>query len=279
MNRPNVHSLTYLLLRQFRQSCIRNLLIGTCIVAVLPVGCASRSSNSRPVATVNEQRTHPAGKVYQKFAAANPTMISRIGNMESVVRMATTAEILDDRYKLGALFPLEGAGSLALGLVAPPMYASALVAGGVLLIPLGSYLYIHDKRVWDAITGAMIDVEFTRAVDGALRDRLRILFGEESAPKLKMELIVQRFGIVESESGYQYCLVVSAELVLNRKDGEVTREWLNISQANGSEDAPPPQCAGLERFAERKARLVRDTLALYAETLAAMAAERVSGGC
>jgi hypothetical protein len=74
----------------------------------------------------------------------------------------------------------------------------------------------------------------------------------------------------------QHCFVVSADLMLSRNNNtEVKRDHLLITEANKSEDAPPPQCASLEHFAKNEAKLVEDTLAEYAGVLAVMAIDRI----
>ena len=209
------------------------------------------------------------------FADRNPMIESHIGELDLTIRMATPAEIPKDDYKTWLQFPAEGAGSFALGLVAPPLYASALVVGGVFLVPLGTYGYFHEKGVWDSINGALSNAEFTRAVDRAMKDRLIAAFTEKRMPDFKIEVIIQNFGLVNSSSRLQHCFILSANFILSKDNVELKKDYLRITYLNKSEDAPPPQCAGLEHFAKNEARLIKDTLAEYAEVLAVMVMDRI----
>jgi hypothetical protein len=202
-------------------------------------------------------------------------IVSYIGELELTTRMATLAEIPEDNYKLLRYLPVEGTGSLALSLVAPPMYTSALAVGGILLIPLGTYVYVHEKGIWDSINGALSNAEFNRAIDSAMKKRLTAAFAGENMPNVKIEVVIQAFGIVESSSMPQHCFVVSANFILGRGNMELKQDHLQISELNRSGNAPPPQCATLEHFAKNDARLVNDTLAEYAEVLAVMAIEMI----
>lgn len=215
----------------------------------------------------------------EESTVRNPTMVSKIGELELTTRMSTATEVVEDQRKLGLLFSAGGGGSLALGLAAPAMFAasaSAMVVGGIILIPMGSYIYLHEKWVWDSINKALNDFEFTRAVDRALKGRLIAAFTQEDMPEGKVEIIIDAFGMVESLSGDQGCMVASAHLSLSRRETESEEDRLQITTSNRSPDAPPPQCSNMESFAKNEARLVKDTLAEYAEVLAVMVIDRIS---
>jgi len=259
---------------QSKKNCIRLVFISIFLIGMLQ-GCATKKSDIPDSKAKKDQVGAKRFKESQRiFALRNPMILSNIGDLELIVRMATIAEIPEDLYKTWAFFPAEGAGSLALGLVAPPFYASGLVVGGVFLIPLGTYGYLHDKKVWDSINGALANAEFTRAVDRAMEKRLNGVFSKESAPNLKIEIIIQGFGLIKSSAVNQYCFAVSADYVVVQGTIEIKRNELKITDTNRSKDAPPPQCAGLEKFAENDAMLVKDTLAEYSEVLAVMAIDR-----
>lgn len=214
-------------------------------------------------------------KSQEAFADRNPTIVSHIGGLELTTRMATPAEIPEDNYKTWLIFPPGGAASLAVGLTAPPMFASALVVGGVFLVPAGTYGYLYEKGIWDSINGALSNAEFTRLIDTAMKDRLNAAFAGGSMPDVKVELIIQAFGLVEYASLRHHCFVVSADFVLSKGNTVLNQDHLRITEDNRSEDAPPPQCASLEHFAKNEARLVKDTLAEYAGVLAVMATDRI----
>jgi hypothetical protein len=134
--------------------------------------------------------------------------------------------------------------------------------------------YFHEKGIWDSVTEAFINYEFTRAINRAIEDRLIITFAKERPPNVKVGVIIHLFGL-SGRSLNVACVTVSADFVLSRGGMEVRRDRFQISEFNRSKDAPPPQCAHLKRFAENNARLVKDTLTEYAEVLAVMAIERI----
>ena len=246
-----------------------------CLIGMLQACSTGRPKSSDAVA-VKDQPVSESFKESQKaFADRNPMIVSHMDGLELIIRMATPAEIPEDNYKIALSFPAVGAGSLALGLAAPAMYASSLVVGGFLLIPLGTYIYLSDKGIWDSINGALSNVEFTSEVDKAMKNRLNAVFTDGSMPNMKIEIIIQSLGLVDSSSMQQNCLVVSAKFVLKGDNMELKQDQLRITDLNKSEDAPPPQCASLEQFAKNGARLVKDTLAEYAEVLAVMAIDRI----
>jgi hypothetical protein len=260
---------------QPKKSFVKLICFSVCLIAMLQACSAGRSERSNAEAIKDQPVSELMKKSQKAFADRNPMIVSYIGDLELTIRMATLAEIPKDNYKMWLYFPAEGAGSLALGLVAPPIYASALVVGGVFLMPLGTYGYLHEKGIWDSINGVLSNAEFTRAIDSAMKDRLNAAFTEETMPDVKVELIIQAFGLVEYTSVRQHCFVVSADFILSKDETVLKQDHLQITDLNRSEDAPPPQCASLEHFAKNEARLVKDTLAEYAEVLAVMAVDRI----
>ncbi len=263
---------------QPKNSFVRLVCFFVCLIAMLQA-CSTGRSKRSAVEAIKDQPGSESFKERQKaFADRNPMIVSHIGELKLTIRMATLAEIPEDNYKMWLLFPAEGAGSLALGLLVPTIYSSALVVGGVFLIPAGTYGYLHEKGIWDSINGALSNAEFIRAIDSAMKDRLNAAFSEESMPNVKIEVIIQAFGIIKSSSMNRHCLVISADFIVSRDSIEVKRDNMKITEDNRSEDAPPPQCASLEHFAKNEARLVKDTLTEYAEVLAVMAIDRITGG-
>ena len=243
-----------------------------CLVALLSACAAGTQPDS---GDASNRKTETARPEQRLFIEQNPTRISQIDALQLTTRMATPAEIPEETYKSWLFFPAEGAGSLALGLVAPPMYASALVVGGVLLVPLGTYGYVHEKRIWNTINAVLVNAEFTRLIDTAMTERLHAIFSTAPAPPCKVEIVVQAFGIVKTETLQRHCFIVAADFILTRENAVSHRDSLLLTVAGRSTDAPPPQCASLEIFAENQGRLVATTLAEYAEVLAAMATERI----
>ena len=208
----------------------------------------------------------------EEFGKNNPRIVSQMGDLKLTIRMVTGAEISGDQSKAGTAVS-DRSGSLALGLLAPPMFASSLVIGGIILVPLGSYAYFHEKGIWKSIDNALVGTRFTQAVDEAMRRRLNRAFAYETIPKLEVEIRIEILGILKPADRDRNCLVAAAVLELSRYDTDVMRYHLNITALNRSPDAPPPYCATLEHFAKDEAQLVKDTLAEYTEVLAAMGVE------
>jgi hypothetical protein len=259
---------------QSKKNSSRLLSFSVFLISMLYACSAGRSVHSDAEAIQVEPTEESTNESQKAFADRNPMIVSHIGELELKIRMATLAEIPEDNYKM---LPAEGAGYTALGWASyGATSVSALVFGGIFLIPLGT-LYLHEKGIWDSINGALSNAEFTRAVDSAMKDRLNAAFTEESMPNVKIEIVIQAFGLVKSSSTLQHCLVVSANFILSRGNMELKRDHLQITNSNKSKDAPPPQCASLEHFARNEARLMKDILAEYAEVLAVMAIDRIPG--
>ncbi len=248
---------------QSKLNLVRFVLIALCLIVILQ-GC--RTSQSVRSGIKKESQ--------QAFASRNPKVVSHFGDLELEVRMATTAELPEEYYKAGLYFLPGGAASAGIGVLAA---SSAMVVGGA-IAPLGAYIYLHEKGIWDPIYEALINAEFTPAIDKAMKDRLNITFAKERALDVKIDVIIQSFGLVGYALNTPHCFVVSADFILSRGEMEIRRDLLEISNVNRSKDAPPPQCACLKRFAKNKARLVKDTLAEYAEVLAVMAIDRIPKG-
>lgn len=213
----------------------------------------------------------------KEFTANNPVIASRYGALKMAVRMATVNELPPDISKLMGLFTAEGAGSIGLAFAYPTLFSSALVVGGAFLIPGGAYFYFHEKNVWEAISGAMSSAELTREISDAMQDRLQTYFDPEGAPELSIEIIVQAFGLVKSQAGFQHCLVVSAACIIGKDGQEIESNQIRITQEGRSEDAPPPQCARLDGFAEHDARLLKMHLYETPQVLGVMAIDRLFG--
>jgi len=254
---------------------LKFLCLPLCLAAVLPA-CTSVRSKPPDTVVVNDRADSAISNQSRKmFAERNSMIVTRLGALELTTRMATPAEVPEETYKMAMGSPAIGAGSLALGLMAPPMFASALVVGGVLLIPLGTHLYFSEKRIWDAINTVLSNTVFTRAIDSAAAVSLKTAIAGKSLPPLKAEIIIESLGLLKTSSLQPYCLIASARVIISRNNDEPVQEQMQITNGNKSGDSPPPQCARLERFAADDARLLRDALDEYAHVLAHMAVERI----
>ncbi len=254
---------------------VKLVCFSVCLISILQA-----CSAGPPIKLDDEvKKGQPRSKLFSQnqkvFAERNPTIVSSIGALEVTTRIATMAEIPDRFYKGWGTIIAIGAGGLALGLVASPMFASALVVGGAILIPGGIYGYFSEKGIWDSINEALNNAELTRAIDSAMKARINTAFAEECAPNVKIEMIIQAFGIDGSSFRERNCFVISADFILSRDSKEVIRDQLRITRANKSTDAPSPQCARLEDFAKNEARLIKDKLGEYADALAVMATDRI----
>jgi len=246
-------------------------------VLALPLGCLSKRMPPANVSADDSGRAIPPEILERQeiFAQRNPEIVSQYGSMTMIVRLATANELPADMSKTGLLFSAEGAASVALGFALPSIYSSALVVGGIFLVPAGTYFYLHDKKIWEVISGTLSHAGLTAAISEAMHERVAKLFADTNPPEVTLELIVKAFGLVESQAGLQHCLVMSAECIISRKGRQIERYLLKITESERSDDAPPPQCTRIERFAENGARLLNDHLYESTHVMAAMAIDRL----
>jgi hypothetical protein len=248
------------------------LMVTMCVV--LTLAACSTGPTTQPNGETRVQQSSDVFETRQEeFSRNNPIIISQIGELTLTVRMATAVDT-GNPNKTGAAVSAIGAGALALGLMAPPLFASTLVVGGILLLPLGSYVYRHEKKVQNTIHLALINAHFTQAVDEATKRRLKRAFPQEDVPKLNVEVVIETFG-VEPAYKNQNCFVIAAVMKICGGDDDLKEYRLVITPWERSPDAPPPYCATLEQFARDEGRLVKDTLAEYSELLAVMAIDRI----
>lgn len=242
------------------------LIIAFCLIASLLACSASQTVN------VSAKK-----EIQQVFTNRNPRILSHFRDLELEVRMKTTAALPKENYKeYLECFPT-GGGYTGFGVWGAPATGN-IAAGGIILMSLGGVAYIYEKGIWDSIKDALINYEFTRTINKAMKDCLNITFAKERVPNVKIDVIIQSFGLVGEWPHNSHCLIVSADFVISRGGMEVKRDHVEISNGNRSKDAPPPQCAHLKRFAKNKAKLVKDTLTDYAEVLALMAIDRIQKG-
>lgn len=167
-----------------------------------------------------------------------------------------------------------GLASGALGAVAPPMFASGLIVGGLLLAPSAVIISGIERKKWQQVTNALKSISFEPELLRALQARAASVLPRGTGPGANVELIVNAYGVVGTRPE-RACFVASVDLVMVSNGKDVLRDRLIISEADRSADAPPAQCASLDRFAERDGELVRETTAEYSEVLATMAIDRI----
>lgn len=193
------------------------------------------------------------------------------------VRTLTAIELPKDTTREWMNFFAPGVASGALGLAAPPMFASGLIVGGLLLAPGALIVSNIESKKWQQVANALKGIRFEQELLEALRRRATgRLAARGGDPVTTIELVVNAYGLTGARPE-RACFVASVDLLVARAGKEVLRDRLVISEIDRSNEAPPAQCASLDRFAEHDGRLVRDTAAEYSEVLAALAIDRVAG--
>lgn len=198
----------------------------------------------------------------------------RTGCCTFSVRAMHPAEMPGDTSREWMQFFWPGMASGALGMAAPPMYASALVVGGLILAPAALVMSGRERQTWQRVTGALGSVAFEQELLQALTRRARGMVPGDAGSATSVELIVNAYGLAGARPE-RLCFIASAVLVVRVAGDERLRDSLSIAESDASADAPPAQCAGLDRFAAQDGQLVRDTAKEYAEVLAVMALDRL----
>lgn len=171
-------------------------------------------------------------------------------------------------------FGLAGAGATALGLAAPPLYASGLVVGGVLLLTGSLTMHGVEDRRWRKAVSALDASELPVQLRSALERRAAAAWPAQAGPGVAVDVTVNTWGLVATERDTA-CFVASLDLAAHRDDVVVVSDRIVIGTHELSPSAPPPQCATLSRFAADDGRLVKDAAAEAAEVLAALIIERL----
>jgi len=229
----------------------------------------------------DSHRTPAAGAATDRLVAAAEEPSIWIESQAGPVRLHVAdavppagAEKPDEAWLLAAV---TGAVSGPLGLVAPPMYASALVVGGVMLLVGGSATYGVESQQTRAAAKALAASDFPGLLYRALSARGSATPNSPNAVA-DGEVGIVGWGVV-SDTGMvsaRHCFVAAVTLSIGTPDHPWIDETLRISRTGRSADAPPPQCADLQAFIDHDARLLRDTARDYAETLAVMIADRIA---
>ena len=167
-----------------------------------------------------------------------------------------------------------GIASGALGVVAPPLFASGLVVGGLLLMPSALVMSDREHRQWEQVAHVLQNVPLENQLLDALQRRAIRTLHTEPGTAVHVTLDVDTYGIVGARP-QQLCFVARANLIVQTRQETTLQAALSISPGQRSPDAPPPQCASLDRFSERHGQLVQDTATEYIEVLAAMVIDRL----
>ena len=245
----------------FRAACVACVLVSAC--------SANQTDRSEPTEPQASFPDHVIKEAQQTPVVLNPTVSSRVGDVEVIVRVASPADVPEGaKSEWTPLIP-HGVGNLAYGVLVPTVSAGTHIVAGILILPMSVYGYTHEKRVINSVSQALVETNLTERIQRALVARL-------SAPDLvhsiaceTIEVIITKFGIPGTSPEQHSCLTMSVDLVLTHGRKEIKKENLDI------ESAIPPQCASLERFSEDDARLVKDSVGEYVEVLAAMIVEQL----
>jgi len=199
-----------------------------------------------------------------------------VGSYEFTVRAANLAELPKDTSGEFLEFFAPGMAFGVLGLAAPPMYASGLVVGGLLLGPGALIISGIEHGIWQRVVQALGSIEFERDILLALQRRAASRLPLREGTKARVELVINGYGIV-GERQDRVCFIADAEFRLLTGEQESLRRRISISDADSkaSPDSPPAQCASIGRFAEHDGQLVRETAAEYSELLAALVIEQL----
>ncbi len=213
-------------------------------------------------------------------AVGSAGTLEDVGGFEFHVRAATTAELPKDTSGEILKWARPGLAFGALGLAAPPMYASGLVVGGLLLGPGALIAANIEHATWRHVADALGAIDFDQAILRALERRGALALPTRPGPRAQTELVISAYGIVGHQPG-RVCFIADTELRVQVGQHERLRHRILLADAAATpeQDAaalPPAQCAGIDRFAKSDAQLVRDTAAEYAELLAALVIERLA---
>jgi hypothetical protein len=190
------------------------------------------------------------------------------------VLLVNPVEVPDDSSQEVMKLFGPGIASVALGAVAPPMYASGLIVGGLFIAPSVLILSSVERQRWQKIADALKGLSFEKNLLSALQRRATGALRARSGPVATVELVVNAYGLVARKPQYA-CFLAMAELRVAIEGKELLRDHIVISDSDKTRDAPPAQCASLERFAERDGQLVLETAAEISEVLAVMSIDRI----
>jgi hypothetical protein len=193
------------------------------------------------------------------------------------VRMANKAELSSVpgffKEKEVAKHTTLGIGYVGLGLVAPPLYVSALVVGGVLIATGTLTLGAIDGIQTNTIEGVLEKIDFSALTHKAIIESLDYNKTSESN-NCKLTILILVYGFTKKYSG-TICFSVDAEIKLQVNGEEIYKDLVYIEPYLRSEDAPPPQCALAGEFSEKKGKLARQTIEDFSVILANIVAHRL----
>lgn len=242
---------------------------------LLEVGCAVAPGGAGLQQANRGESTAAGAPGAVRRSSAEFQLPSALGPIIAKVEAGPSPDASGQPDKTALAIGGTGAAALPIGVAAPPI-ASAMIVGGAFLIVGSLAIYGTEAHQVEIVAGAVRDADLAFELERALQGRATLT--DPTAPPFAEALIVPSSWGVVSSSGLaagRHCFVAVVALAVTRGKERIYEDVLRIAPTEASADAPPPQCASLERFAEDGGRLVRETSRDYAEVLAVMVLERL----
>ena len=243
------------------------------------VGCANKKVENDIRSSAPKIPSHSNRKEIKKIPYSTLTEVDGTSNIRPIieVRMATDSELSSVpglwQGKEVAGFSAFGLGSLGLGLVAPPLYASALVVGGILLITMPSSMGAISGIQRNTIKKVLATEDFSALTQQAIIESMDYSESNRS-DGYTLSVIILAYGFLE-KFGDEICFSVDAEVKLAFHEKEIFDDYIYIEPFLRSEDAPPPPCAMVGEFSEDNGKLARQTIRTFSEYLASIVIHRL----
>ncbi len=250
----------------------------------LVVGCSSAPPEERrPLPKY--QPTEPASEIER-------VPVARLGRTEGVpampVRVAVRGpdkadiktveglvqESKEDTQRIGS-----GAQAVtkALGQASPALQATTVTLGA-LLMPAAMGIEIYGQRQHDAIVRTLRQIDLlTLLREELVRRAAPVPPGEQPAD---LTVTVKSYGLAPRSTPCPtcpLCVVVEGELVVSRAGTELLKDTIVQGPWRRSADVPPPVCATMDEFSADDGRRLRNAVVDAAQSLAAIAANRLPG--
>lgn len=250
------------------------------ILVVFFFGCSTGKSENNIKSTADQMK--PAVSDDGKIAIVPCQTLNEFNGSLNItpiveVRMATESErssvpgIWGGKEVAG--FSAIGLGSLGLGLVAPPLSASGLVVGGILLVLMPSSMGAIEGVQRNTIKEVLLATDFSaltqKAIIKSMCDN-----GLDSNNEYVLSIIILGYGFTNKSSSI-ICFSLDAEIKLKFKEIEIFKDYIYIEPFLRSEDAPPPQCYSVGEFANNEGKLVKQTIDDFSIYLASIVAQRL----
>ena len=263
--------------RHFGLNTTEFLIIVSAIIA-FNVGCASSKTTKEqtPVRSLSDIQIErrPCQEMRSETGKT-------FGRPAVHVRLATESEVYSvPRFvltKTGAGLGALGAGGFALGFVAPPLYVSSLIVGGVLITGMTAILASDETRAIRTIEGVMSSLDFPALVEEAIKAKFNGSVDGE-ATGYKLTVLILGYGFTKKYPGAgppELCFTMDAEIVFTEADTEIYRDLVFMEPFIRSEDTPPPPCARMEDLAENEGGLAREMIIEQIAILSAIVAHRL----